>query len=155
MSLRTALLKPKRAAAVAILAAAVPLAAAASASATTYNSGCSVTPLTPVYSHHNASGNKVLRHDIRVTCSGGRTVYITQQTREEDTFSDDTTGTFAKSRHFGGYETVTLSTYQTLPNTEWGDEEMYQRVSFKVVSDNGVSSAYTSWENSPVRTFSN
>jgi hypothetical protein len=154
MSLRSALGKPKRAAAVALLAAVVPIAAAASASATTSTSGCSVTPLTPVYAYTDYAGIKVLRYDIQVTCNGGRSAQITQQTREEDTFSDDTIGTFSKSYHFTNYGSVTLSTYQRLPDTEWGDEEMYQRVSFRVVSDNGVASGYTSWEKSGVRTFS-
>lgn len=154
MSRLSNLRKPKRAAAVALLATALPFAAVASANATTASSGCSVTPLTPVYSYTDYAGIKVLRYDIRVTCSGGRWAQITQQTREEDTISDDTIGTFAKSQHFSSYGTVTLSTYQRLPDTEWGDEEMYQRVSFRVVSDNGVASGYTGWEKSGVRTFS-
>lgn len=37
----------------------------------------------------------------------------------------------------------------------WGDdnEEMYHEVAFQVTSDNGVVSAWTSWENSPVVSF--
>jgi hypothetical protein len=41
-----------------------------------------------------------------------------------------------------------------LPDTEAGQEEMYQRVSFRVESG-GVASPWTAWEDSSQQQFSN
>ena len=43
---------------------------------------------------------------------------------------------------------------KALPDTEIGQEEMYQHVSFRVES-NGVTSPWTDWEDSPEQSFFN
>ena len=61
-----------RAGAIALAATALPLVAVSTAQATTTSSGCTVTPLRPVFDHINSAGVKVIRYDVTVTCSGGR-----------------------------------------------------------------------------------
>ena len=48
-----------------IAALAMPLAVAGAASAAT-STGCTVTPLKPVFDHLNSSGDKVIRYDTKV-----------------------------------------------------------------------------------------
>ena len=140
-----------------VAAVAMPLAVAGSASASTTASGCTVTPLTPVYDHMNSSGQKVIKYETRVTCDAGRSVQIQDETLEQDwTSADDYYGTTIYNIRFDKSATVYKSVLKVLPDADaWGDdnEEMYHAVGFQVTSDNGVVSAWTSWENSPVVTF--
>lgn len=117
-------------------------------------SGCTVTPFTPTYHHHNAAGNKVLQYKIRVTCAANRTATVYQQRKEEDTFSDDTIGTSTYTRVFGAAGTKYIYFYGVLPDTELGKEEMYHRIKLRV-SSNGVVSPWTGYHKSGVRSFSN
>jgi len=146
----------RRAAGIAVVAAALPLAAAATASATTTASGCTVTPLTPVFDHINSAGVKVIRYNITVTCDGGRTIDLVRHVHEQDggLNGDDHISTTVHNRHFSSTDTVTMWAEVSLPDTELGDEEMYQQEQFQVTSDNGVISAWTAWELSPVQQFS-
>lgn len=118
--------------------------------------GCTATPLTPVFSHLNASGDKVLRYTVRVTCAANRTVRIQQQRMEEDGFlnPDDLIGSDLFVRVFGPAGTRIITVTRNLPDTEWGKEEMYQRIRIQVTS-NGVTSPWTGWHESGVRSFSN
>ena len=50
---------------------------------------------------------------------------------------------------------TTLNNYRTLVDGELGQEEVYQKIRFYVVSDNGVVSAWTGWHNSATRSFYN
>ena len=140
-----------------VAAVAMPLAVAGSASASTTASGCTVTPLTPVYDHMNSSGQKVIKYETRVTCDAGRSVQIQDETLEQDwTSADDYYGTTIYNIRFDKSATVYKSVLKVLPDADaWGDdnEEMYHATAFQVTSDNGVVSAWTSWENSPVVTF--
>ena len=140
-----------------VAAVAMPLAVAGSASASTTASGCTVTPLTPVYDHMNSSGQKVIKYETRVTCDAGRSIQIQDETLEQDwTSADDYYGTTIYNIRFDKSATVYKSVLKVLPDADaWGDdnEEMYHAVGFQVTSDNGVVSAWTSWENSPVVTF--
>ncbi len=138
--------------------AAVPLALMAPADATVTSSGCTVTPLAPEF--HNqwtTGGDKRIQYKVVVTCSTGRSITVTQERWEADTTSaDDLIGSSTLTNDFtsaGG--TVTRTVTATLPDSDpWGDdnEEMYQRVHFKVTS-NGVTSRVTAWDYSPTRTF--
>ena len=58
-----------------------------------------------------------------------------------------------RSRYFATTDSVTMWLENSLPDTEIGDEEMYQHVSFRV-SSNGVTSPWTAWEDSPEQQFS-
>ena len=145
----------RRAIAVGIVATSAAIGFAGSAQAVT-KGGCTATPSTPVYSHHNASGNKVLKYTIKVKCSANRTVTIAQQRKEEDGLlnPDDLIGSSTYVRAFGAAGTKTINFYGTLPDTELGKEEMYQRIRIRV-SSNGVTSAWSGWHKSGVRSFSN
>ena len=136
---------------------AMPLAVAGSASASTTASGCTVTPLTPVYDHTDSSGQKVIKYETRVTCDAGRSIQIQDERLEQDrTSADDYYGTTIYNIRFDKSATVYKSVLKVLPDADaWGDdnEEMYHAVGFQVTSDNGVVSAWTSWENSPVVSF--
>ena len=120
------------------------------------SSGCTATPLKPVYHHHNAAGKKVLKYTIKVTCNANRTITIYQERKEEDGFlnPDDLIGKTTWVRSFGAKATKNLNFYGVLPDTELGKEEMYHRLRFKVTS-NGVTSPLTGWHKSPVQSFSN
>ena len=142
----------RRIAAGAIAAAALPIAAAGSAQAVS-TSGCTATPLTPEYSYTNTSGVKVLNYKISVSCSSGRTAYITQERWEEDSWpnGDDHVGTST----FSARGVTAQNNYRTLVDGELGQEEMYQKIRFYVVSDNGVVSGWTGWHTSGTRAFFN
>ena len=66
---------------------------------------------------------------------------------------DDHISTTTHNRTFDVTDTVTMWAEVSLPDTELGDEEMYQQVKFQVTS-NGVTSPWTAWELSPVQQFS-
>lgn len=145
----------RRAAATVLATAVLPLAIATSAHASTSRDGCTVTPRTPYATGTlDSFGRKLIRYEFTVSCSAGRSITINQERREEDTFSDDSTGLVNWSQSFSSAATRTLGVTRALPDTEWGDEEIYQRLRFRV-SSNGVSGSTTAWENSGVRTFSN
>ena len=139
-----------------IAAMAMPLAVAGSASAAT-NSGCTVTPLKPVFDHLNSSGNKVIKYETKVYCDAGRSVKIQDERLEQDsTSADDYYGTTIYNIKFNSASTVYKSVLKVLPDADaWGDdnEEMYHATGFQVTSDNGVVSKWTNWQNSPVVTF--
>ena len=48
-----------------------------------------------------------------------------------------------------------LHVKRTLPNTELGNEEMYQKIRFRVHFAGGFLTGWTAWEKSGVRSFSN
>lgn len=142
----------------ALSAIAIPLGIGAPAHATVTSSGCTVTPLAPVFKNQwTATGDKRIQYPIAVTCSAGRTITITDERGEADTTSaDDLIGSSTLINSFvaaGG--TVTRNITATLTDSDpWGDdnEEMYHRVRF-TVSSNGVTSPVTTWDASPTRTF--
>jgi len=144
----------RRFAAGAIAAAALPVAAitgAANAQAATL-AGCTITPLTPIYSFTNAAGVKVLDFRIAVNCAPGRHAHISQRVYEADSWPnpDD----LIVTRNFVAAGVTTVHSRVPLPNTEAGAEEMYQRVRFWVHA-NGVMSATTPGQNSAVLTIAN
>ena len=67
---------------------------------------------------------------------------------------DDLVGTAVFSRAFPVAGVQTVNILATLPNTELGNEEMYQRIRIRVASG-GVVSAWSAWDSSGVRSFSN
>jgi hypothetical protein len=131
-------------------AAALPLVVATPAQAAT-SSGCTVNPQRPVFAGFTDSGTKRVRFSVNVSCSGNRTVQILQQRYEEDwdgwliPNSDDSLGSVSFSRTFESDGSTTVSSVRTLPNTEDGSEEIYQRTRFRVTS-NGVTSNWTSYQ---------
>jgi len=146
--------RSRRALAAALLATALPLVAVGTAQASTTSSGCTVSPLRPVFDHFNAAGVKVIRYNMTVSCDAGRTVEIEQHVHEADSVNaDDHITTSNRSRYFATTDSVTMWLENSLPDTEIGDEEMYQHVSFRVTS-NGVTSPWTAWEDSPEQQFS-
>jgi hypothetical protein len=132
-------------------AAAMPIAMAAPASAAT-SSGCTVTPLKPIFAGFNSSGVKLVDYRIAVSCASNRTVSIQQHRYEEDDWPnpDDSLGTTS----FGTSGVRILHNVRTLVNTESGNEEVYQKVRFRVTS-NGVTSPWTSNEKSAVLSIPN
>ena len=138
---------------------AMPLAVAGSASASTTASGCTVTPLKPVWDHTDSSGNKVIRYDTKVYCDAGRSIEILDERRDQDNFSlDDFEGSIIYNVRFDSAGTVTKSVQAVLPDADdWTEgantEEMYHAVGFQVTEDNGYVAPWTDWENSPVVQF--
>ena len=132
-------------------AAAMPIALAAPASAAT-SSGCTVTPLKPIFAGFNSSGVKLVNYRISVSCASNRTVSIEQRRYEEDDWPnpDDSLGTTT----FSTSGVRTLSNVRTLVNTESGNEEVYQKVRFRVTSG-GVTSPWTSFQKSSVLSIPN
>lgn len=91
---------------------------------------------------------------MTVTCDAGRTIEVEQHVHEADSINaDDHITTSNRSRYFATADSVTMWLENSLPDTEIGDEEMYQHVSFRV-SSNGVTSPWTAWEDSPEQQFS-
>ncbi|MGV1007348.1 MAG: hypothetical protein ACOYBY_01920 [Dermatophilaceae bacterium] len=154
--MKHAVLRPTRLAAVALVAATLPFAAVATANASTTLSGCTVSPLRPYYDHTNSAGVKVIRYDMTVTCSGGRTITVDQHVHEQDggLNGDDHITSSLRSRYFSSTDTVTMWLESSLPDTELGDEEMYQHVHFQITDDLGTTSPWTAWEDSLVQQFS-
>ena len=142
-----------------VAALAMPLAVAGSASASTTASGCTVTPLKPVYDHTNSSGQKVIKYETKVYCDAGRSIEIQDERRDQDYWSaDDYYGTTIYNIRFDNAATVYKSVLKVLPDAdslaEGEDyEEMYHAVGFQVTEDNGYVAPWTNWENSPVVQF--
>jgi hypothetical protein len=138
---------------------AMPLAVAGAASATTTSTGCTVTPLKPVFDHLNSSGNKVIRYDTKVYCDAGRSIEILDERRDQDNYSlDDFEGSIIYNLRFDSAATVTKSVQAVLPDAdsfaEGADkEEMYHSVGFQVTPDNGSAAPWTNWDDSPVVQF--
>ena len=143
----------KRIAALAAVAAsaALSVAMASPASANT-SSGCTVTPLKPIFAGFNSSGVKLVNYRISVSCTSGRTVSIDQQRYEEDPWPNG--DHFLGSTSFSTSGVTTLSNVRTLVDGELGDEEVYHNVRFRV-SSNGVTSPWTSYQKSSVLTIGN
>ena len=137
---------------------AMPLAVAGAASAST-STGCTVTPLKPVWDHTNSSGNKVIRYDTKVSCSAGRSIEILDERRDQDNFSlDDFEGSKVYDLRFDSADTVTVSVQAVLPDADdWTEgantEEMYHAVGFQVTPDNSPAAPWTNWDDSPVVQF--
>ncbi|HET9648982.1 MAG TPA: hypothetical protein VFP34_12250 [Microlunatus sp.] len=144
------------AAGIAVTVAAVPLALAVAPAQAATGSGCTVTPLRPVFAGFNSSGVKQVRYRVTATCSSNRVLTVEQRRYEDDASPDpdDFLGSSVLVHSFSGGATVTLSTTRSLPDTEPGNEEIYQRIRFRV-SSNGVTSAWTGWQNSPILSIPN
>jgi hypothetical protein len=141
-----------------IAALAMPLAVAGAASASTTSSGCTVTPLKPVYDHMD-SGQKMIKYETKVYCDAGRSIEIQDERLEQDWASaDDYYGTTIYNINFDSAATVYKSVVKVLPDADsWAEgedyEEMYHAVGFQVTEDNGYVAPWTNWENSPVVQF--
>ena len=137
---------------------AMPLAVAGAASAST-STGCTVTPLKPVFDHLNSSGNKVIRYDTKVSCDAGRSIEILDERRDQDNFSlDDFEGSKVYDLRFDSADTVTESVQAVLPDADdWTEgantEEMYHSVGFQVTPDNAPAAPWTNWDDSAVVQF--
>jgi hypothetical protein len=118
---------------------------------------CTFTPYRPDYAYTNSSGVKVLKYRLKVYCSQERYVSFDQQIWEEDDWpnEDDHLATeYAREEHFAKGETYTYVSRWTLPDTESGQEEIYQQVMFQEGSG-GVWSPWDGWYVSPVLAISN
>ena len=137
---------------------AMPLAVAGAASAST-STGCTVTPLKPVFDHLNSSGDKVIRYDTKVYCDAGRSIEILDERRDQDNFSlDDFEGSKVYDLRFDSADTVTESVQAVLPDADdWTEgantEEMYHSVGFQVTPDNAPAAPWTNWDDSPMVQF--
>ena len=137
---------------------AMPLAVAGAASAST-STGCTVTPLKPVFDHLNSSGNKVIRYDTKVSCDAGRSIEILDERRDQDNFSlDDFEGSKVYDLRFDSADTVTEFVQAVLPDADdWTEgantEEMYHSVGFQVTPDNAPAAPWTNWDDSPMVQF--
>lgn len=123
------------------------------AQAATSRGGCTVTPLAPVRIGTTVGNVPIVRFSTRVTCAKDRIVQIRDQRFEADApvgiAGDDPYGSVTYLRTFAAAGTTVLSTNDVVTNTEFGNEEAYHRVSFRVATINGVT-AWTALENSPL-----
>lgn len=137
---------------------AMPLAVAGAASAST-STGCTVTPLKPVFDQLNSSGQKVIKYETRVYCDAGRSIEILDERRDQDNFSlDDFEGSKVYDLRFDSADTVTESVQAVLPDADdWTEgantEEMYHSVGFQVTPDNAPAAPWTNWDDSPMVQF--
>lgn len=138
------------------VAAAAPIALAGMPAEAATSAGCTVTPLKPVFAGFNSSGVKLVRYKVSVKCSADRTVTVQQHRYEDDKApdKDDDLGASSFVRSFGSTKTIVVASQRALPNTENGNEEIYQRVRFRV-SSHGVTSPWTSWQNSGILSIPN
>lgn len=105
---------------------------------------CTVTPLTPEYSHTNAKGVKVIDYKVSVHCAKERYLNIEQQRWEEDDWpnDDDYLGKSNwENEHFVAGESYVYSNKRTLVDGEVGNEEVYQIVAFQ----EGLSDIWSPW----------
>ena len=130
---------------------AAPLSLATPAQAAT-SSGCTVNPQKPVHAGFNSAGVKLVRFNISIFCNPNRSVEVQQLRYEEDwdnwpfSNSDDSLGSRTFIRSFPpNVGTITVGSTRTLPNTEDGNEEIYQKTRFRVTSG-GVTSPWTSYQ---------
>ena len=137
--------------------AAAPVALALPASAATQQ-GCTVTPLTPVFAGWSG-GVKQVRYDVAIACFGGRTIEVQQTVMEEDTAPDP--DDFVVTR-INGFATgangavVIRGITEPLPNTEAGQEEVFQKVRFRVTpTATGVQGPWTVYEPGGTLTIAN
>jgi hypothetical protein len=99
-------------------------------------------------------GDQIRDHRVLRT---GRSIQIQDERLDQDwTSPDDPYGTTPYTIRSNGAATQYKSVLKVLPDADArGDdnEEMYHAVRFQVTSDNGVVSAWTPRENSPVVSF--
>ena len=130
------------------------------AHASTTRDGCTVDPKTP---YHNgtftAGGEKWIDYDVEITCTAGRTIQLVMERMEADSGlngADDFIGMSDTTRYFGTSTTWTWTITGVLPDNDSGIDqysEMYQQVGFQVTTNSGVVGAWTSWDQSPVRSI--
>lgn len=141
----------RRAAGIALAATILPLASVASASsaeATTRRDGCAVTPLAPT---RLSTAPVSVRYSVRITCLSAATVVVQQNRRELDAPASQDLGTTTLTVVFATDGSRIVSVVRPLPNTEAGNEEIYQRVRFRVLP----TAVFTGWEGSPVVSMAN
>jgi hypothetical protein len=136
--------------------AAAPLALAVPAEATTSALGCSVRPLKPLPGGVSG-GVKQVDYEILYTCLGGRTVQVQQFFLEDDTAPnpDDVTGNQLTLRAFPTTNIDQRTVTRPLANTEGGNEEVYQKVRFRVSIGGGAFSPWTAFERSNTLSIAN
>lgn len=125
--------------------------AAAPAEADTNFSGCTVEkPAGPKADGRDGSNRVLVKWTVKATCEKGRSIQIYQQRWEEDGPNgrgDDYLGDhyfeWQSFKRKGGSVTLTYTTY--LQKTEKNNEELYQKVSFRV-TEGLTTSTWTAYE---------
>lgn len=137
---------------------ALPLGLATPAQASTTSNGCTVDPVLPYHNgNFTAGGDKWINYEVDVTCVGGVEIEIQMQRWESDAgpSADDLIGTSTLTNTFTGAGSLTRTVTGVLPDTDDGFdlyEEMYHLVRFRVTND-PVTSAWTAWESSGIRSI--
>jgi hypothetical protein len=130
----------------------LPLGVASQADASTTAHGCTVTPAAPTSNApaNPFTGPRTVKYTVTVHCDSPRTVLLEARAYEADPGADTLLGSgdAAVTLPSGGSKTFTSTL--PAPDTEPGDDEVYQRVRFKVLYANGSVSDWTAWESSPV-----
>lgn len=131
-----------------LAAAAAPLALALPAEAATTANGCTVRPLKPTFAGFSG-GVKQIRYEVVFSCAAGRTIEVQQLAMEDDSTPDQFINTRVHTRTFVSSTVATRSATWALPDTEAGNEEVYQKVRFRVSAGGGPVSAWTPFEFGP------
>lgn len=140
------------------------IAFAGPASASTADSGCTLTPVTPAANGTFDSANRAnIDYSVTVTCDPGRSVELDDQRWEKDfQASEGGDDMFGETTHTVNFLKATARKTKTwtytgpLPSMDGSSDvyaELYHKVKFRVTSDNGVTGAWTAFESSPYRSI--
>lgn len=122
---------------------------AAPAEADTTSSGCTVlTPKGPRADGRDGSNRVIIKYVVEVTCKKGRTIRIQQQRWEEDKGDDQYLGYYRWTQTFDKDASMRFTYRIRMEKTEKENEEMYQRVRFRVTEGLTISE-WTKWERGP------
>jgi len=118
------------------------LSAAPPALASTTAHGCTVAPTRPALSN----GNTLVRYTATASCKAGRYLQVEQTFYERDGSQYTYLGQQVWTSEVKAAEKFSHFTDQPIPDTEPGDEELYQTVRFRVMPFGGDWSKWTSRE---------
>src|SRR5690242_5854009 len=94
------------------VAAAAPLALGTAPAQAATSSGCTVTPLKPVFAGFNSSGVKLVRDKVSIRCSGDRSVTVDQRRYDTAPNPDKYLGHTVFKRTFHASASTTVWTLQ-------------------------------------------
>ena len=104
-----------------------------------------------------ADGYEQIRYEVVFSCAGGRTIEVQPFAMEDDNppSPDQFIGTQVFTRTFVNANVASRSLTRPLPNTEPGNEEVYDKTRFRVSVNGGPVSAWTAFDFGPTLSIAN